>query len=49
MPTFVWTEKGHSIHISDNGRTTRCGWTVAHAASADDVNWYGVCQKCRHD
>lgn len=46
MSTFVLTEKGLRIHMSDDGRWTRCGWRVVTPADADDVLYFGVCQKC---
>lgn len=47
MSTFVWTEKGNKIHISEDGWGTRCGWPVHEKASADDVTYYWPpCSKC---
>jgi len=44
---FCWTERGKSVHITDDGIGTRCGWRVTKEASADDVEWHWPpCGKC---
>jgi hypothetical protein len=46
---FAITRVGKRIHITDDNATTRCGWPVDGEADADDVLWFGVCEKCRRD